>query len=176
MERIIRMILPLVMAIATLPVMNAQQRKGNHPSREQFAEVQAKKIAEELKLDDNATKQFVTTYTNCQKEIWASSPRPNRANRDKKESLTDDEALQIIKDRFAQQNKINEIKEKYFTEYSKFLTPRQILKVYNMEKKMMDKMFRQHMDRRSGDKDRKGPNRARGDMRPKAPEAAPATT
>lgn len=147
------------MALAVIPAVQAQDNKSNR--REMFTEAQAKKIAEELKLDESTTNQFVTTFTRCQEEIWASGPHKERPKKENKSSMTDDEARQIIKDRFAHRQKINEIQEKYYTEYSKFLTQRQILQFYNIEKKMMDKFFRQRMDGRRGN-NAKGNGRHRG--------------
>lgn len=173
MKKLVRTILPLVMALMALPAIQAQDKKTDRPSREQFAEAQAKKIAEELKLDENTSRQFVTTFTQCQKEIWASGPKNQQMKRDKKSSLTDEQARQIIMERFAHRQKINEIQEKYYAEYSKFLSQTQILRVYNIEKKMMDKMFRQRMDGRHD----KGADRGkhRGAPRSKvAPQSMPA--
>ena len=50
----------------------------------------------------------------------------------------------IIKERFEHRNRINAIQEKYYKEYSKFLNQRQILRLYDLENKMMRKMFREH--------------------------------
>lgn len=160
MKKLSRLILPLVMAILAIPAMQAEQKRPERPSREQFTEAQAKKIAEELKLDDNKTKQFITTFTQCQKEIWAANPRDSRKQRNT--SLTDDEARQIIKNRFAHRQKINDIQEKYYAEYSKFLSQNQILRVYDLEKQMMDNMFRQRMNRRNSNSQGKGHGKHRG--------------
>ena len=77
MKKLFRFILPMLMAIIAIPAIQAKDKKSGRPSREQFAEVQAKKIAEDLKLDENTTKQFVVTFTQCQKEIWSSAPQKN---------------------------------------------------------------------------------------------------
>ncbi len=171
MKKLFKFILPILMAIIAIPAIQAKDKKSGRPSREQFAEVQAKKIAEDLKLDENTTKQFVATFTQCQKEIWSSAPQKIRKDKDQKASMTEAEATQIIKDRFAHRQKINEIQEKYYNEYSKFLTQRQILRVYNLEKKMMDKMFRQHMDGRRGNGQKHGKHRGTPQCNATAPGA-----
>lgn len=169
MKRAYQTILLMIMAIAiAIPADAREQRKGK-PSRDQLAQVQAQKIAEELKLDDNASKQFVTAFTQCQKEVWNSRPANERRKRDKNADMTDAEAQQIIKERFAHRQKINEIQEKYYAEYSKFLTQKQILKVYDLEKKMMDKMFRERMNRHG----KRGDRRATGQPCPVAPQNCP---
>ena len=50
--------------------------------------------------------------------------------------MTDAEVVRGIKARFQQGRKILYIREKYFKVYSKFLTPKQIQRVYDLE--MMD--------------------------------------
>ncbi len=147
MKKAFQTILLLFVAMAASVNMDARDNKGNKPSRDQLAEVQAQKIAKELQLDENTTKQFVATFTRCQNEIWGSRPKRENKNRDKNATMTDDEAQKIIKARFAHRQQINEIQEKYYAEYSKFLTQRQILRVYDLEKKMMDRMFNERMNR-----------------------------
>lgn len=39
---------------------------------------------------------------------------------------------------------MNKIQEKYYHEYSKFLSQKQILRVYDHEHKMMERMMRRH--------------------------------
>ena len=172
MKKLLRLILPLIMAVIAIPAIQAGDKgdkQSKRPTREQFTEAQAKKIAEELKLDDSTTKKFIATFTQCQNEIWAAGPQNERKNRDQKSSMTDDEARKIIQDRFAHRQKINAIQEKYYAEYSKFLSQKQILSVYNIEKKMMDKMFRQRMDGRHG----KGQGKHRGAPPCNAPAPCP---
>jgi len=137
-------------AIALFAVSFGAQAKDNkqqnsRPSREQFVQTQANEIANDLMLDESVAKQFVETFTKCQKEIWNCGPRHEMGKKARKASVTTDaEAEQIIKERFEHRNKINAIQEKYYKEYSKFLNQRQILKLYDLENKMMRKMFKQH--------------------------------
>ena len=62
---------------------------------------------------------------------------------------TDAEVEQAIKARFAQSRKILDIREEYYNEFRKFLSPKQIQKMYNMEKHNGDK-FRKEMKKRQG--------------------------
>lgn len=165
----------MTVAIALLAVCSSAQAKGNKkqsscPSREQFVQAQANEIANDLALDESVAKQFVATYTECQKEIWNCGPRHDMGRKNRRNSVTTDaEAEQIIKERFEHRNKINAIQEKYYKEYSKFLNQRQILKLYDLEKKMMRKMFKQHAKNHA----RKGFNKKapRGNGAPCTPAA-----
>lgn len=113
------------------------------PSREELATTQAQHIAAKLELDENKTARLVTTYVDCQKEIWALG-RPEDG---KKKSTTDAEAEASIKARFEQSQKMLDIRRKYYDQYRKFLTPLQIEKLYRLEKKMMDKLFKNKKER-----------------------------
>ena len=50
------------------------------------------------------------------------------------------ETKKSIKDRFEHSEKILKIREKYYKEYSKFLTQKQIQRVYELEQKTMKRL------------------------------------
>lgn len=110
---------------------NRQQRI----SREQLAEMEAKHIAQKLAFSDAVTEKFVATYCNYQKEIWELGPR----QRPNKQDASEQEHEERIKQRFAMSEKILNIRQKYYKEYSKFLTQAQIEKVYDQERKIMNR-------------------------------------
>ena len=141
MKHFIRTFFIAIMMIAsctTVFALQSSQRSNQKQrlSREQLAEMQAKHIAEELAFSDAITEKFVTTYCNCQKEIWALGPRQRPA----KQGLSEQENEERIKQRFAMSEKILDIRQKYYKEYSKFLTQTQIEKVYEQEHKMMNRL------------------------------------
>lgn len=121
------------------------KKQSAPPSREQFVQIQANEIATDLNLDESTARQFVATFTKCQQEIWNCGPKNEIGRKQRNTKVTTDaEAEKIIKERFEHRNKINAIQEKYYKEYSKFLNQRQILRLYDLENKMMHKMFREH--------------------------------
>ena len=142
MKYIIRTFVIAIMMIASCATIFAQQNTSQRPnqkqriSREQLAEVQAKHIANELAFGDAVTEKFVNTYCNYQKEIWALGPR----QRPNKQGLSEQENEERIKQRFAMSEQILKIRQKYYTEYSKFLTQAQIIKVYEQERKMRTRL------------------------------------
>ena len=124
----------LMVALFTMPQTYAQRNKAERISREELAKVQAHHIAKELAFDDEVTKKFVDTYCRCQQEIWALGPRV-------KASSNSDEATDAeIEARFEHSQKILDIRKKYYKEYNKFLTSRQIKRVYEIEKQMMNRL------------------------------------
>ena len=137
MKHIIRTFVIAIMMIASCATVFAQQNtQKQRMSREQLAEVQAKHIAGELAFSDAVTEKFVKTFCDCQKEIWALGPRP----RPGKQGMSEQENEERIKQRFAMSEKILNIRQKYYKEYSKFLTQAQIEKVYEQERKMMNRL------------------------------------
>ncbi len=129
----------------------APDDRSDKMSREQLAEVQGREIASALSLNDTNTKKFVELFSQCQKEIWAAAPPPCPRDKNAKKELSEKEAEKVIKDRFSHKKKITAIQEKYYSKYSSFLTQRQILQAYDLERQMMDRMFRQHMRRNNKD-------------------------
>lgn len=135
MTRIIRTLLIVIMMVASNVVAIAQQpNRQQQVSREQLAEIEAKHIAYELAFSDAVSGKFVATYCNYKKDIWALGPRlrPNRRG-----GASEQDNEERIKQRFARSEKILNIRQKYYKEYSKFLTQAQIEKVYEQERMLM---------------------------------------
>lgn len=129
----------IMMAVCSTAVQaQTEQSKKQRMSREQLAEAQAKHIANDLALDDATTQKFVKTFCDYQKDVWALGPRVQG----KKTDMTDAEAEQAIKARMNRSQKILDLREKYYKEYNKFLTPKQIQRVYELEKQTMKRLGR----------------------------------
>lgn len=146
MKNIIKVVVLIVAMMASNANLYAQKVEQQRITREQLAETQAQFIANEMAMDDETTRQFVETFCQFQKEIWALGPRPKR----EKSHLSDKEAEQAMNERFAHSQKILDLRKKYYLKYSKFLTPMQIEKVYVLERRMMNRLFQrsQNKDKR----------------------------
>lgn len=137
-------ILLFAMAMTTFCVSTyAQKDNRQRKTREEVAEAQAKYIAKEMAMDDATAEKFIATFCQFQKEIWALGPRPKREASDR----TDTETEQAIKERFVHSQKILNLRQKYYEEYSKFLSQKQILRVYELERKMMDRLYHRSQKR-----------------------------
>ena len=115
-------------------------------TREQFAEKQANYIAQQLAFDEKTTEQFVEVYKKNQQEIWAANPRPPRPPKDdNQEGNNNNKPMerpnpeQQIKDSFAVSQRMLDIRQKYYKEYSKFLSQQQIQRMYEIEKQLSDR-------------------------------------
>lgn len=140
MRKIYLLAISVIMTAVCSTASMAQTEKSNKQrlSREQLADVQARHIAHELAFDDATTQKYVETFCAYQKEVWALGPRV----KGKKADMTDAEAEKNIKARFEQSQKILNLREKYYKEYSKFLTQKQIQRAYELEKKTIKKLGR----------------------------------
>lgn len=140
MKSIFRFLLFFVIAIASFSTnIYAQTNNKQRMTREQLAETQAKYIAKEIAMDGNTAEKFIKTFSQFQQEIWALGPRLPKSSINNSETETE----QTLKERFERSQKILDLRKKYYTEYSKFLTSKQIERVYELEKKMMDRLSRQ---------------------------------
>ena len=81
-------------------------------------------------------------YCRKQQEIWALAPQRRRQ---RQQGNGNDEAQADIEARFSRSEKVLAIRKKYYKEYRRFLTPKEIERVYELEKQLM-----QHMRQRQG--------------------------
>lgn len=140
------MVVCLMMVASTCMAMVQQQQPCDgkkpgegprkRPNMEQFTQMQATRISQSLGLDDKTSKKFIETFCNCRKEMAATRPpRPHK----KRTEMTDAEVDKAIKANFKQGRKLLDIREKYYAAYSKFLSPKQIQRVYDMERQDMER-------------------------------------
>lgn len=134
MKQTLRLFIILMLAVIATPQSYSQRNKEERISRGELAKVQAQHIAKELAFNDDVTKKFVDAYCRCQQEIWALGPRV------KASSNSDEATEKEIEARFEHSQKILDIRRKYYKEYSKFLTQKQIKRVYEVERKMMNRL------------------------------------
>lgn len=140
-----KLFIAAVTLLGTL-TLSAQPRQGGNENpeerqakRENMTRMQALKIADELAFDEATTAKFTDVYLACQKEIWALGPAKNKAAMEDG-VMTEVEAEASIKAQFERNQKVLDIRMKYYKEYSKFLSQKQIYRVYKIEKKMRNDM------------------------------------
>lgn len=133
-NKITHLLLAIILMVSTgsLYAQSGRQRI----TREQLAEVQAKYIAGKMNMESATSNRFVKTYCQFQKELWALGSRQRRG----RYSSTNEETGESLKRRFAQSQKILDLREKYYGIYSQFLTQNQIRQVYLLEKQIMNRL------------------------------------
>ena len=151
MKSVLKMMLMAIAMMAYCATGYAQGDKKERPSREQLAETQAKHIAQKMAMDDAVSQKFIQVYCEYQQELWALRPEGNKEKRANQESMTDAQAQQIIKDRFQHSQQVLNLREKYYATYSQFLSQKQILRIYEMEKQMTNRMTQKPNGNRNRD-------------------------
>ena len=145
MKKVFRILLTTVTMVAFSVGVSAQEANAQKPSkkqrmsREQMAEMQAKHIARQLALDDATSKKFVETFGAYQKDIWALRPQGKEMRKNRAE-MTDAEAEKAIKEQFDHSQKVLSLRQEYYNKYSKFLSAKQIQRVYELEKQSMNRL------------------------------------
>ena len=151
MKTIMKLWLVAALMLMGTATISAQNNKHQCQTREELADKQARHIAQTMAFDEATTKQFVETYTACQKEIWALGPRMKGARKQANtQQQTEAEAKQDIALQFERSEKLLQIRQKYYAEYSKFLTQNQIKRVYVLERQMMKRLANHRPARKPG--------------------------
>ena len=132
----------LLLMLLTLPGLAQMPDAQRQKRRQQMAETQARHIARQVPLNDKKTARFIPVYCRKQQEIWALAPQRRRQ---RQQCNGNDEAQADIEARFSRSEKVLAIRKKYYKEYRRFLTPKEIERVYELEKQLM-----QHMRQRQG--------------------------
>ena len=161
----------VMMVVAVLmgtQVMNAQDSKEQVERRgrkrmtmEQMVNMQANKIIGDLGLDDKTAAKFKDVYAKYMKEMndlrKEGMDFRMRGRTEKGDTLakmkiqmpTDDEVDKMMRDKFKVGRKMLDLREKYYDEFRKFLSPKQVQKVYDQGQENHGK-FHKEMNRRAG--------------------------
>ena len=153
----------MVACLMGVQMVNAQpnpenKRPRNRMNMEQVAEMQAAKVVKDLGLDDKTAARFTDVYKKFMKEIddvrkeeFANFARGKEGADGKKkmQAPTDEDIDKMMRARFVQSRKVLDIREKYYDEFHKFLSPKQVQKVYDQVGDNQSR-FRNEMNRRAG--------------------------
>ena len=142
----------VVFALLTSFRSTAQNQVRQPRLHDRIVQAKLVEIKRQLKLDEATYQQFRPIYL---KYEWANSgidfrklARLMNANPD---SLSTEEADQLISDQLQHAKKIIEIREKYYKEFRTVLSPQQIILLYQTEaeirKKVMNEMKRRMISR-----------------------------
>lgn len=106
------------------------------PTFEQMAQMKAERMASALTLDDKTADKFIKTYkeylTECRDLRKCRVESNNQKPEGRKAYKSDKEVEEQILARFDQRQKKLNIDKKYYDEFSKFLGPKQIQRLYSL--------------------------------------------
>ncbi len=109
-----------------------------HKTPEQLDTMRGRHIASELAFDEETARRFTETYCQYHKELRDLQPERPRVKGD--DGQTEEAIRQSILARFDLGRKMLDLREKYYTEYSRFLTQRQIRRVYELEREVNQRL------------------------------------
>ena len=173
----------------TLSAQNRENReRKQRPTPEQMIQFQTNQMIKTLMLDDATAAKFTPVYEKylkdqnecrmmghkfkARKEADKPTNKAAEATAPKevqKPAMTDAEIAQMLKNQFAQSRKMLDIREKYYNEFSKILSQKQIMRLYQQEKSNANK-FKKEFDRRKGQKGQNGQRGNHQGQRPHAPQ------
>lgn len=148
-----------------MQVVNAQnpgeqgKKKGKRMTYEQMTDMKCNRIINELGLDDKTAAKFTEMYKRYMQELQdvrqangLRKPKVKKEGEDGKPQMTpptDAEVEKMMRNRFTQSRKTLDIREKYYDEFRKILSPKQVAKIYDQDQTDRNK-FRKEMNRRNG--------------------------
>ena len=148
MKTIMRFFILLMLSVLSLGAQS--QNTARVPSfRERILQAKLVEIRRSLNLDQATMQHFRPIYIQYEKEISEvninNQVRLMRANYD---SLTSEEAERLVIMQLANAKKLIEIREKYYYKFKNVLTSQQIVKLYQTEAAIRQKVM-QELRRRS---------------------------
>lgn len=137
MRKMIIIAMTMLMAIS----LNAQQ-PANRQQAMQRIEQQVRHYSEVFELNEEQAQQFATLYKAYNKQMRAIYDQYRHERTAEGTTLTDEQIEQRILDNFAQSRAILNVREQYYQEFRKFLTPSQINQIFEDEKARRAQMRR----------------------------------
>lgn len=130
----------LAFSLETYACNPGEQQQGK-PDFKQIVEKRYEVIVHELNLDDHKAKVVKPIYMEyCRKCGELFKPKGPRKPIDQ---CSDAEAEFIVKDNFKKSKEILVLRETYYNKLCKYLTPKQLVKIYDIERREQ-RMIREH--------------------------------
>lgn len=151
MKHILLTLMLLLAVPFASPAFAQQQGKGKNPAAK--ADARSQHMAAILGLNDANTKRFVDLYAKYSAEVHAAQQKYRKIRPQKGQGaapLNDQQVKTNLENQFALSQAILDIRKKYYHEYVKFLTPRQIEHLYELEKKGAEHLREMARKRQSG--------------------------
>lgn len=126
----------------TLGTVSAQQPNAKGQNGKERIEQQVRQYTAAFSLNDAQAQQFATLYKAYNKQMRAIHDQYRHERPAAGTTLTDEQIEQRILDNFAQSRAILDVREQYYKEFRKILTPTQINRIFEDEKARRAQMKR----------------------------------
>lgn len=126
-----------IASFCTMPAMAQKAGKGSDQRTAHMVQI--------LALDDATSARFTPLYNQYRQEMQATRQKHKRIKPTKQKGgpthpLTDEQVRKNIEISFALSQSILDVRKKYYKEFLKILSPRQIERLYDLEKKDGEKL------------------------------------
>lgn len=133
----------IIIAMTLLMAVNLHaQQPTNRQQAMQRIEQQVRHYSEAFALNEEQAQQFATLYKAYNKQMRAIHDQYRHERPAAGSTLTDEQIEQRILDNFAQSRAILDVREQYYKEFRKMLTPTQINRIFEDEKARRAQMRR----------------------------------
>ena len=126
----------------TFGTVSAQQPNANSQDGRQRIEQQVRQYTAAFSLDEAQAQQFGALYKEYSKKMRAIHDLYQQPSPAAGVTLTDEQVEKRILDNFAQSRAILDVREQYYKEFRKLLTPTQINRIFEDEKARREQMRR----------------------------------
>ncbi|MFI3281443.1 MAG: hypothetical protein R3Y44_05670 [Rikenellaceae bacterium] len=148
MKQIITICIVLLTSITHLWAQPQQPQRGQG----NFHQFQVELITKQLDIDEAKRAKFEEIYTQYSEQMRAMRPKHKR-NADGAKP-TEAEIEEQILDSFEMAEKSTALKKEYYQKFKTVLSPHQILKMYNIERQISERMNSEMQNRTN-----RGPNK-----------------
>lgn len=146
-----------ILSIMLLMLLSAQtgwsqQNDGQDVNlRQRFMQVKLREMRRELNLSQERFEQFRPIYIRYEREKQQTSKGIQRdARRMRLQTITNEEAELLFREQNEKARQLIDLREKYYNEFLKVLTPQEILKMFKTEMEIQRKV-NQELKRRAQD-------------------------
>lgn len=125
------------------PKANDEKKDRTRWTEEELIQRRAERMASALMLDDKTEadfivlyKQYLTDMKSCREQYREKVSKTERKDNDS--PLTDEKIVERIEKRFDQQRQLLNVREKYYKDFKKMLTPKQLLRIFDEKRPVVD--------------------------------------
>ncbi len=137
--------------MVTMGGLMAQQEKcvnQNSKIKQKFLEAQTAEIIKQLELTGQEAEMFREAYTKYSQEMATSLTKRFKISRENLEKVSEQEAETQMLANFQNNMKTAQIQEKYFREFRKIMSAKEVMEMYIIEKEVRRKVSQEMRERR----------------------------
>ncbi|WP_243345448.1 hypothetical protein [Parabacteroides sp. FAFU027] len=148
-----------ILSITLLMLLSAQMSWSQQPGRlgenlrQRFMQIKLREMRRELNLSQERFEQFRPVYIRFEQEKQQSAKDILRgAKAMRSDEMTNEEAERLFREQNEKARKLIDLREKYYDEFRKVLSPQEILKMFKtdmeIQRKVTQELKRRAIERR----------------------------